>query len=105
MIDLVLARSTGPEIWAQCRGQLHAFVMGAGTGGTIAGVSSYFRRASQSLGGRFLTFMRYGVRSAHRAVKIVLVDPPGSSLYNRVKHGVCYTPQQAERKLRRHRYV
>jgi len=31
--------STGPEIHSQCDGRLDAFVMGAGTGGTIAGVS------------------------------------------------------------------
>jgi cysteine synthase A len=30
---------TGAEILAQTRGRLHAFVCGAGTGGTIAGVS------------------------------------------------------------------
>lgn len=28
----------------------------------------------------------------------------GSSLYNKVKHGVCYAPQQAERTIKRHRY-
>jgi cysteine synthase A len=37
-------------------------------------------------------------------VKIVLADPTGSSLYNRVKHGVCYTSQQSERTIRKHRY-
>lgn len=30
---------TGPEIWEQTSGDLHAFVAAAGTGGTLAGVS------------------------------------------------------------------
>ena len=30
---------TGPEIWSQCNHQIDAFVMSAGTGGTIAGIS------------------------------------------------------------------
>lgn len=34
---------TGPEIWEQCGGNLHAFVAAAGTGGTIAGVSRYLK--------------------------------------------------------------
>lgn len=36
--------------------------------------------------------------------QIILADPPGSSLFHRVKSGVCYTSQQAERKLQRNRY-
>jgi cysteine synthase A len=33
---------TGPEIYEQCGGDIDAFVMSSGTGGTIAGVSRYF---------------------------------------------------------------
>jgi cysteine synthase len=38
------------------------------------------------------------------SVRIVLADPTGSSLFHRVKHGVCYTVQQAEKTVRKHRY-
>jgi cysteine synthase len=34
---------TGREIWEQTRGRVHAFVSGAGTGGTIAGVSQFLK--------------------------------------------------------------
>lgn len=60
---------TGPEIWAQTRGVVDAFVCAAGTGGTISGVS------------RFL-------RSVNPAVRLLLVDPPGSSLAAFVERGV-----------------
>ncbi len=33
--------TTGPEIYCQTNGSLDAFVMSAGTGGTIAGVSKW----------------------------------------------------------------
>jgi cysteine synthase len=52
---------------AQTAGKLHAFVAGAGTGGTIAGVSQVLKRRDPS-------------------IRVVLVDPPGSSLYNKVHH-------------------
>lgn len=56
---------TGEEIWRQCGGRVHAFVCGAGTGGTIAGVS-------------------IALKNRKNDVKIVLVDPPGSGLYLKV---------------------
>lgn len=34
----------------------------------------------------------------------MLADPFGSSLANKVNYNVCYTSQQAERKIRKHRY-
>lgn len=56
-----------------------------GTGGTIAGVSSYLKQQNPD-------------------VQVFLADPPGSSLYNKVRSNVCYSAQQAETKVRRHRY-
>ncbi len=53
--------TTGPEVLAQCEGQVGALVCGVGTGGTITGV------------GRFL--------KAHcPSARIVLADPVGSRL-------------------------
>jgi cysteine synthase A len=76
---------TGPEIWQQCEGKIDGFISGAGTGGTLAGVALSLKEKNPLIG-------------------TYLVDPPGSSLYAKVVHGVAYTSQQAERKLKRHRY-
>lgn len=69
--------STGAEILAQTDGRLDAFVAGAGTGGTIAGVSHVLKQHDTG-------------------IRVVLVDPPGSSLYNRVTRGVLYARAEAE---------
>ena len=53
---------TGPEIWEQTQGKVDAFVSASGTGGTYAGVASF-------------------LKSRRAAVRCVLADPPGSSLY------------------------
>jgi cysteine synthase A len=60
--------STGPEIWRETGGRVDAFCAATGTGGTLAGVAAYLKSQSP-------------------AVRIVLVDPPGSSLYEYFKHG------------------
>jgi len=62
------ARTTGPEIWEQTNGRIDAFVAASGTGGTFAGVAEY-------------------LKSRRRAVRCVLADPPGSSLYEYVRSG------------------
>ena len=36
-------RTTGPEIWAQMEHRLDAVVCGVGTGGTLTGLTRYFR--------------------------------------------------------------
>ena len=79
------AAGTGGEIWEQTGGRVDAFVMGAGTGGTLAGVSTYLKARKPS-------------------VQAFLADPPGSALHHRVTHGVLYAPEQQERTARRHRY-
>ncbi|KAJ0981930.1 hypothetical protein J5N97_010185 [Dioscorea zingiberensis] len=68
---------TGPEIWEQTGGNLHAFIAAAGTGGTIAGISRFLKEKDPR-------------------IKCFLVDPPGSGLYNKVMRGVMYTKEEAE---------
>ena len=60
--------STGPEIWRDTDGKVDAFCASTGTGGTLAGVAAF-------------------LKSRSAAVRIVLVDPPGSSLYRYFKDG------------------
>lgn len=75
--------STGPEIYQQTNGQLDAFIAGAGTGGTIAGVALALKPLLPDL-------------------RIVLADPQGSGLYNKIKFGVMFSPTEAEGTRRRH---
>lgn len=77
--------TTGPELWDSCPSPIDAFCMSSGTGGTISGVGRY-------------------VKEKNPNAKIVLVDPPGSSLYNKITYGVAFAAQQSERSLKRHRY-
>ncbi|KAL1919372.1 uncharacterized protein VTP21DRAFT_2065 [Calcarisporiella thermophila] len=76
-------KTTGPEILRQTDGNIDAVVLGAGTGGTLAGITRYLKPRIPNL-------------------KVFLADPPGSGLYNRVKHNVMYSPMEAEGKRRRH---
>ncbi|MNF26230.1 putative cystathionine beta-synthase [compost metagenome] len=61
-------RTTGPEIWRDSEGRVDAFVCAVGTGGTLAGVARYLKERKP-------------------AVRIVLADPMGSSLYHWVLDG------------------
>ena len=60
--------TTGPEIWEQTDGKIDGFVCSSGTGGTIAGVSSFLKEKNKD-------------------IKIFLSDPTGSSLYNYIENG------------------
>ena len=60
--------TTGPEIWEQTDGKVDGFVCSSGTGGTIAGVSSFLKEKNKD-------------------IKIYLSDPAGSALYNFIENG------------------
>uniref|UniRef100_A0A093XIK1 cysteine synthase n=1 Tax=Talaromyces marneffei PM1 TaxID=1077442 RepID=A0A093XIK1_TALMA len=75
-------KGTGPEIYAQCGGKLDAFVAGAGTGGTISGVALFLKPRLPD-------------------IKIILADPQGSGLYNRVRYGVMFDIKEREGTRRR----
>jgi cysteine synthase len=60
--------STGPEIWAATQGKVDAFICSIGTGGTIAGVSTYLREKKKD-------------------IVIGVADPKGAAMYNLFAHG------------------
>lgn len=88
---------TGEEIWRQTRGRVDAFVCGAGTGGTLAGVAAALKKKKEKRGCLFPF-----ASSLSSPVAIVLVDPQGSSLFNAVTRGVAYSQTEAEGKRRAH---
>jgi cysteine synthase A len=55
--------STGPEIWQQTDGKVDAFICSIGTGGTIAGVSTFLREMKKD-------------------IVIGVADPRGAAMYN-----------------------
>jgi cysteine synthase len=60
--------STGPEIWEQTNGKIDGFVCSVGTGGTLAGVSTYLRGKKKDM-------------------VIGVADPRGAAMYNLFAHG------------------
>jgi cysteine synthase A len=60
--------STGPEIWQQTDGKVDAFICSVGTGGTIAGVSTFLREMKKD-------------------IVIGCADPRGAAMYNLFAHG------------------
>lgn len=60
--------STGPEIWTQTDGKVDGFICSIGSGGTIAGVSSYLREKKKD-------------------IAIGVADPRGAAMYHLFKDG------------------
>jgi cysteine synthase len=60
--------STGPEIWAETGGKVDGFICSIGTGGTIAGVSTYLRERK-------------------RDIVIGVADPRGAAMYDLFTRG------------------
>jgi len=60
--------STGPEIWEETAGKIDGFICAIGTGGTIAGASSYLREKKKD-------------------IVIGVADPRGAAMYNLFKNG------------------
>jgi len=67
-------KTTGPEIWEQMEHDVDAIVVGVGSGGTLTGLSQFFRERQPNL-------------------QMVLADPEGSALAHYVQTGA-YPEQQ-----------
>ncbi|MBZ0149407.1 MAG: cysteine synthase A [Pseudorhodoplanes sp.] len=60
--------STGPEIWDDTQGKIDGFICSIGTGGTIAGISTFLREKKKD-------------------IVIGVADPHGAAMYNLFKTG------------------
>jgi cysteine synthase len=65
--------------------QINAFVSGAGTGGTISGVAMHLKQH----------------KGMGKDLKVVLADPEGSGLFNKIKYGVMFSNTEREGTRRR----
>ena len=72
---------TGREIY-ECLNRVDAVIMGAGTGGTLAGVGHYLKQRGNT--------------------KVYLADPQGSGLFHKVESGVMYSETEQEGSRKRH---
>jgi len=61
-------KTTGPEIWQETDGRVDGFVSAVGTGGTLAGVSTY-------------------LKSRKSSVRTVCADPHGAGIWSWIKRG------------------
>lgn len=66
--------TTGPEIWAATGGKVDILVAGVGTGGTISGISRYFKKVKG------------------QALHSVAVEPAESPIIGQTKRGETLTP-------------
>jgi cysteine synthase A len=78
-------KETGPEIYSDLNGKIDAFVSSAGTGGTISGISNYFKEKNTN-------------------VKIYLADVMGSGLESYVKSKAMFTKEESEAMRKKYRY-
>ena len=67
-------KTTGPEIWQDTDGNVDIFVSGVGTGGTITGVTRYFK---QTMG---------------KAIQSVAVEPSSSPVLTQTRNGEALKP-------------
>ena len=61
-------KSTGPEIWEQTEGTIDGFTCAIGTGGTLAGTSTF-------------------LKEENKQIVNAVSDPMGAAMYNYFKHG------------------
>jgi len=61
-------KTTGPEIWNDCEGQVDAFISGVGTGGTLSGVGKFLKEKNPD-------------------IQIIAVEPIGSPMISKGEKG------------------
>lgn len=65
---LIHYNTTGPEIWADCDGQVDAFIAGVGTGGTLSGAGKFLKEKNPD-------------------IQIIAVEPDGSPMISKGEKG------------------